>query len=78
MGVERSCSRGLSMLSWAAGMGSEEACATLAKANEEGRHGFDKNPQEATRLYREMQKCDHRDSSEASRERAAAWLLEHS
>ena len=66
------------MLSWAAGMGSEEACGILGLANEEGRHGFDKNPQEATRLYREMQKCDSRDSSEARRERAAAWLLEHS
>ena len=63
--------------SWAAALRSEEACATLAKANEEGRYGFDKNPQEATRWYREMQKCDCRDSVEKGRERAAAWLREH-
>ena len=58
-------------------LGSEHACGLLAQANAEGSHGFDKDPQEATRLYREMQKCEHRDSSEASREKAAAWLLEH-
>ena len=33
------------------GGGVRMPCATHAKANEEGRYGFDKNPQEATRLY---------------------------
>ena len=57
-GVERSDSRGLSMLSVAAGMGSSHACGILGLANAEGRLGFDKNLQEATRRFREMQKCD--------------------
>ena len=76
-GVERNSIRGFIMLGLAAGMGSEHACGLLGRANAEGFHGLDKNPQEATRLYREMQKCDRRDSTEASRERAAVWLLEH-
>jgi len=76
-GVERSDIRGYTMLGWAAALGSEHACGILGLANEEGRHGFDKNPQEATRLYREMQKCDCRDSVEKTREQAAAWLREH-
>ena len=54
------------------------ACGTLGQLNEEGRYGYDKNPQmDATRLYREMQKCDCRDSVEKIREQAAAWLREH-
>ena len=65
------------MLGWAAALGSEHACGTLGQLNAEGRHGFDKNPQEATRLYREMEKCNDLDSSEETRERAAAWLREH-
>ena len=76
-GVECSDIRGFIMLSVAAGMGSEHACAILGLANAEGRHGLDKNPQEATRWYREMQKCDRPDSMEESREMAAAWLREH-
>ena len=76
-GVEQSDSRGLSMLSVAAAMGSEHACAILGLANAEGRFGFDKDPQEATRWYREMQNCACPDSSEEYREDAAAWLREH-
>ena len=75
-GVERSHTRGISMVTIAATLGSEHACGLLGRANAEGIFGFDKNPQEATRWYREMQKCDRRDSTEASRERAAAGLLE--
>ena len=58
-------------------MGSEHACAILGLANAEGRHGFDKNPQEATRWYREMQQCGIPKSHEEYREKAAAWLREH-
>ena len=58
-------------------MGSEHACAILGLANAEGRFGFDKDPQEATRWYREMQTSDLRNSVEAHREQAAAWLREH-
>ena len=76
-GVEQSDSRGLSMLSVAAAMGSEHACGLLGQANAEGCYGLDKNPQEATRWYREMQMCDRRDSCEQYREDAAAWLREH-
>ena len=76
-GVERSISRGFIMLGRAAERGSEHACGLLGWANAEGRHGLDKDPQEATRWYREMQKCAHRDSADASREKAAAWLREH-
>ena len=61
----------------AAVLGSEHACAILGLANAEGHYGFDKNPQEATRWYREMQKCACRNSPEATREEAAAWLREH-
>ena len=76
-GVERSNIRGYCMLSVAAAMGSESACGHLGLANAEGYFGFDKNPQEATRWYREMQSCEFRDSSEKTREEAAAWLREH-
>ena len=59
-------------------LGSEHACGLLGWANAEGLWGFDKDPQEATRLYREMQKCDRcRNSNEGTRELAAAWLREH-
>ena len=76
-GVERSISRGFTMMGQAATLGSEHACATLGRANAEGCHGFDKNPQEATRWYREMQNCAFRNSPEETREEAAAWLREH-
>ena len=76
-GVERSKIRGIAMLGWAAALGSEHACGLLGLANAEGRWGFDKDPQEATRLYREMQKCTCRNSNEEYLERAAAWLREH-
>ena len=58
-------------------LGSEHACGLLGRANAQGLCGLDKNPQEATRWYREMQKCDCRDSIEEDRERAAAWLRGH-
>ena len=61
----------------AAGMGSEHACGALGRANAEGRWGLDTDPQEATRLYREMTNCATRDGSARTRERAAAWLSEH-
>ena len=76
-GVERSYIRACSMLSVAAGMGSEHACGLLGEANADGCFGFDKNPQEATRWYREMQKCGTLDSVEVTRTVAAAWLREH-
>ena len=75
-GVERSERRGLMMVSVAAALGSEHACGLLGRANAEGRYGLDKNPQEATRWYREMQKCPC-GNSEEYREKAAAWLREH-
>ena len=77
-GVERSNSRGIAMIGIAAGMGSEHACGLLGRANEEGLCGFEEDPQEAARWYREMQKCDRcRDSNEETRQWAAAWLREH-
>jgi len=76
-GVERSPSRGLIMLGAAAALGSEHACAVLGWANAEGCFGLEKNPQEATRWYREMQTCDSCHTSEAYHEKAAAWLREH-
>ena len=76
-GVERSCPRGIAMLGAAAALGSEHACAILGQANAEGHYGFDKDPQEATRWYREMQKCDRIRTTEEYREKAAAWLREH-
>jgi TPR repeat protein len=76
-GVERSNSRGLIMLGMGAVLGSEAACGLLGWANADGLWGLGKNPQEATRLYREMQKCACRDSHETTREEAAAWLREH-
>ena len=76
-GVERNHTRGISMVTIAATLGSEHACSVLGWANECGHHGFDKNPDEATRWYREMQKCACRDSVDVYRERATAWLREH-
>ena len=76
-GVEKSIVRGLIMLGMGAVLGSEYACGVLAQANAQGIGGIDKNPKEATRWFREMQKCDQRDSGSAAREEAAAWLREH-
>ena len=79
-GVERNPIRGFTMLGAAATLGSEHACAILGEANEKGCWGLDKNPQDATRWYREMQKCGSRgirNSVEEIREKAAAWLREH-
>jgi TPR repeat protein len=76
-GVERSGTRGIAMLGAAAALGSEHACALLGEANAEGFYGFDADPQEATRWYREMQKCATRGSPDEYREQAAAWLREH-
>ena len=76
-GVERNHVRGIMMITIAATLGSEHACSVLGWANECGHHGFDKNPSEATRWYREMQKCVCRDSVDVYRQRATAWLLKH-
>ena len=76
-GVERSYTRGFIMLGEAVGLGSEHACAILGWANAAGRWGLEPDPQEATRWYREMQKCRIRNSVVEDRERAAAWLREH-
>ena len=65
------------MIGWAAAMGVEHACFTLGRLNQRGHYGLDKNPQEATRWYREMSKCRYRDATAAIRENAAAWLREH-
>ena len=76
-GVERNHTRGISMVTIAATLGSEHACSVLGWANECGHHGFDKNPSEATRWYKEMQKCACRDSVDVYRERATNWLRDH-
>ena len=65
------------MLGAAAALGSEHACSLLGEANADGSDGFEQNPKEASRWYREMQKCDSCHTSEAYREKAAAWLREH-
>ena len=75
--VERSNIRGYTMLGGAALLGSEHACGILGQANAEGLDGFEKDPQEATRWYREMEKCETLNSIEEAREEAAAWLREH-
>jgi len=76
-GVERNISRGVSMVTMAAALGSEHACGLMGEMNAEGDDGFDQDPQEATRWYREMQKCGTRNASERMREQAAAWLREY-
>ena len=76
-GVARNHTRGICMITIAATLGSEHACSVLGWANECGHHGFDKDPDEATRWYKEMQKCACKDSVEPYRERAAKWLSEH-
>ena len=76
-GVERNQIRGFIMLGEAAALGSEHACGVLGLFNAEGLNGLDKDQQEATRWYREMQKCGLRNSVEEYREKAAAWLREH-
>ena len=77
-GVEANKVRGISMLSMAAALGAEHAYGLLGWANAQGLHGFDKNPLEATRLFREMQQSRAcRNSVEQIREQAATWLREH-
>jgi TPR repeat protein len=76
-GVQRCHIRGLMMLTAAATLGSEHACGLLGCANAEGLYGFEQDPQEATRWYREMQKCNYIDSTEEVRGMAAAWLRDH-
>ena len=82
LGVTSSDTRGIIMMGMAAVMGSAHACYFLGRSNEKGRCGFDKDPQEATRWYRKIQKCDNRGSTLSClevhrRENAAAWLREH-
>jgi hypothetical protein len=74
-GVERSNSRGVAMLGIASVLGSEAACCFLGQANAEALWGFNKDPQEATRWYREMQKCTSNDATPSRRDAAVAWLL---
>ena len=76
-GVERQKTRGLVMIGMAAVLGSQRACALLGQANEHGRWGLEHNPQEATRWYREMQKCDHCEAEKVHCKDAAAWLRRH-
>ena len=76
-GVERNHTRGISMITIAATLGSEHACSVLGWANECGHHGFNKDEAEATRWYKEMQKCACRDSVDVYRQRAMKWLREH-
>jgi TPR repeat protein len=76
-GVERNHTRGISMVTIAALLGSEHACSVLGWANECGHHGFNKDPEEATKWYKEMQKAPCRDSVDAYRTRATEWLLKH-
>ena len=73
-GVQCSIVRGFTMLGAAAALGSEHACGVLGDANAEGLEWFDKDPQEATRWYRKMQKRDSGGSTEVLREKAATWL----
>jgi TPR repeat protein len=76
-GVERNHTRGISMISRAAALGSEHACSVLGWANECGHHGFDKNPSETTHWYKQMQRCACKDSVDVYRERARLWLRDH-
>lgn len=76
-GVERNHTRGISMVTIAAMLGSEHACSVLAWASECGHHGFNKDPEEATKWYKEMQKAPCRDSTDVYRDRATKWLLAH-
>ena len=76
-GVKWNHVRGVAMIARAAELGSEHACGVLGMANSDGEYGFDKDPQEATRWYREMQKCGTRNAGAELREKAAAWLREH-
>ena len=79
-GVTRSDIRGLIMIGMAAAIGSEIACYILGRSNEKGHFGLDMDPQEATRYYRKMQKCDvlsNSDRAEEHRKNAAASLREH-
>lgn len=76
-GVERNQSRGLSMLMFAAMLGSEHACSVLGYANENGYYGFEKDASEASRWYKEMKQCKYLDSVEPYRIRAARWLSAH-
>ena len=76
-GVAKSHTRGIVYITKAATLGSEHAHAILAWANELGHHGFDKNIEEATRLYKLMQNCTIRDSVKDYRTRCEAWLAEH-
>ena len=76
-GVEPSDVRGSALIGMAAVLGSEHACGILGWANARGHNGFEKNPQEATRWYREMQKCAGGDSTDGTRKQATEWLREH-
>eukprot|EP00964_Phaeocystis_antarctica_P036366 scaffold20768_cov60-Phaeocystis_antarctica.AAC.1 len=76
-GVESSDVRGSALIGMAAALGSEHACGLLGWSNARGHNGFEKNPQEATRWYREMQKCTGGGSTDGTRKQATEWLREH-
>ena len=76
-GVERNHTRGISMITIAATLGSEHACSVLGWANECGHHGFNQDSDEATKWYKRMQVALCKDSVDVYRERARKWLRDH-
>jgi TPR repeat protein len=76
-GVERNHVRGMIMITRAATLGSEHACAVLGWANECGHHGLDQDSGDATEWYKKMQAASCKDSVDPYRERARDWLRDH-
>lgn len=76
-GVSKNQVRGISMLSTAATLGSEHACAALGLANECGHFGFDVNIADAKKWYEQMKQATCKDSEVQYRERASKFLEEN-
>ena len=78
LGIARNVTRGISLITIAATMGSEHACGVLAWANQRGHHGFDKDTGEATKWYKLMKLATTcRDATATSRVRCDAWLRDN-
>ncbi len=75
-GVRHCAQQGLAMVHTAAWRGSEHACAELGKWFTRGTFGLVASNEEAARYYARMRECATRDSTEACRVRAAAFLAE--
>ena len=76
-GVPMCFARGATLMSEAAGRGSEQACYILGRVYADGIWGFPKDETMARRYYSMVASASLDDCSDEGKEKAATWLREH-